>query len=104
MSNQIPSHLFRDRYWAALIHLFSKHPKLKTVFTTKYFNLEAEEVKIQSLKRYAAPWSQSEKIMLNLALHLFNERNKFNLADLDWLDSNNKLLAFEAIKIRFFKG
>lgn len=104
MSNPIPAHLYKDRYWAALIHLFTKHPKLKAVFTTKYFNMQAEEVKMQSLKRYAAPWSHSEKIMLNLALHLFNEKNKFNISDLDCLDSNNKLLAMEAIKIRFIRG
>jgi hypothetical protein len=60
-------------------------------------------VKFQSLKKASAPWSSSEKVMLNLALHLFNERNKFTLADLDLLDSKNKKLAFEAINIRFRK-
>lgn len=102
MSNQIPVHLAKDRYWSSLIHLFKNHPKLKQMFTTKYFDVEAEIIKIQSLKRNSAAWSNSEKIMLNLALHLFNERNKFNLSDLDYLDSNNKKLAFEAIRIRFY--
>lgn len=101
MSNPIPAHLYNDRYWSALIHLFSNQSKLKTVFTTKYFDVLAEEIKVQSLKRNAAPWSTSEKIMLNLALHLFNERNKFNLSDLDYLDDNNKELALQAMKIRF---
>lgn len=101
MANTIPANLMQDRYWASVIHLFSKHDKLKTVFTTKYFNLEIGEIKTLSLKRQAAGWSNSEKIMLNLALHLFNQRNKFNLSDLDYLDSTNKNLAFDAMKIRF---
>jgi hypothetical protein len=97
----ISGSLLKDRYWASLIHLFKNHWKLEQLFTTKYFNLDEEIVHIQSLKRKAAPWSHSEKIMLNLALHLFNERNKFNLSDLDYLDDKNKQLAFEAMKIRF---
>jgi hypothetical protein len=98
----IPAHLLRDRYWAALIHLFQNHRKLRGVFTTKYFDLQAGTVKIDSLKRIARPWSTSEKFMLNLALHLFNERNKVNLSDIDYLDDYNKKIAFEAMQIRFF--
>lgn len=101
MSNTIHASLLKDRYWAGLIHLFQNHPKLNGVFTTKYFDLQLRTVKCQALKNHAAPWSSSEKVMLNLALHLFNERNKFNLSDLDCLDHNNKKLAFEAINIRF---
>lgn len=97
----IPS-LLKDRYWSSLIHLFQNHYKLNQVFNTKYFDLNAERVQVQALKRTAAPWSTSEKIILNLALHLFNGRNKFNLSDLDYLDDFNKKLAFEAIKIRFY--
>jgi hypothetical protein len=92
MTQSIPVHLMKDRYWASMLHLFMKHPKLKDVLTTKYFDIEAEHVKIQSLKKNTSVWSHSEKIMLNLALHLFNERNKFNLSDLDYLDSWNKQL------------
>lgn len=101
MSNTIPASLLQDRYWASLIHLFKNHYKLKGAFTTKYFDMESEIIKISSLKKHAAPWSSSEKVMLNLALHLFNERNKFNLSDLDCLDPANKKLAFEAMAIRF---
>ena len=97
----IPEYLLTDRHWAALIHLFSNHYKLESVFTTKYFDMENVEVKAQSLKRTAAPWSQSEKFMLNLALHLFNESNKVNLGDMDYLDVENRKLAFEAMEIRF---
>ncbi|WP_445486461.1 hypothetical protein [Niallia sp. 03133] len=102
MSYVIPAHLSKDRYWASLIHLFKNHAKLKQVFTTKYFDMEGETVSMQALKRNSGSWSHSEKIMLNLALHLFNERNKFNLTDIDYLDSNNRKLAFEAIRIRFY--
>lgn len=101
MSNTIPAALSQDRYWGALIYLFKNHPKLNTCFNTRFFDMSDETIKIQSLRRHAAPWSSSEKVMLNLALHLFNERNKFILSDLDSLDSNNKKLAFEAMKIRF---
>ncbi len=99
--NNIPNYLTKDRYWRGLLFLFQKHSKLKGVFTTKYFNMQEGTVKVASLKRNAAPWSGSEKFMLNLALHLFNENNKVNLSDMDYLDSNNKILAFEAIRLRY---
>jgi hypothetical protein len=97
----LPAHLLKDRYWASLIHLFQNQRKLKSVFTTKYFDIEAGTVRFLALKKVAGPWSTSEKVMLNLALHLFNERNKFNLSDIDCLDENNRKLAYEAIRIRF---
>lgn len=99
--NTIPAHLKKDRYWKGLLFLFENHPKLKQVFTTKYFDLEGEYIKINSLKRVAAPWSTSEKVMLNLALHLFHEGNKFNLSDIDYLDDRNRGFAFKAISLRF---
>ncbi|MFO1442659.1 hypothetical protein KDN24_05455 [Bacillus sp. Bva_UNVM-123] len=102
MTNTIPAGLSQDRYWASLIYLFKNHYRLNDCFTTNFFDMSDETIRIQALKRNSGPWSQSEKIMLNLALHLFNERNKFNLSDLDYLDGNNKKLAMEAIKIRFF--
>jgi hypothetical protein len=98
----IPSYLSKDRYWKGVIHLFQNHYKLQDVFTTKYFDLENGNIKIAALKKLAGPWSQSEKFMLNLALHLYNERNKFNLSDMDYLDDYNKKLAMEAITLRFF--
>jgi hypothetical protein len=101
MAISIPTSLLRDRYWASLIHLFQNHYCLKSAFTTKYFDLETETIKTQVLKKNSSVWSHSEKIMLSLALHLFNERNKFNLSDLDYLDDNNRKLAYEAIRIRF---
>ncbi|WP_458414553.1 hypothetical protein ACNQFZ_06715 [Schinkia sp. CFF1] len=100
-TNVIPAHLSNARYWRGTLFLFQNHSKLNQYFTTKYFDFKLERIKIQSLKRTFAPFSTSEKIMLNLALHLYNESNKFNLSDLDYLDSNNKALAFKAITMRF---
>jgi hypothetical protein len=97
----IPASLLRDRYWASLIHLFQNNSRLIGLFTDRYFDLEIATVEINKLKKATSGWSNSEKIMMNLALHLFNERNKFNLSDLDYLDSYNKKLAFEAMLIRF---
>lgn len=97
----IPAHLMRDRYWKSLIHIFLNHSKLKTYFTTEYFDLQERTVKIGKLKALSKPWSSSERFMLNLALHLFNERNKMNLSDMDYLDANNTKIALEAIQMRF---
>lgn len=101
MPATIPQHLYQDRYWKPIFHLFKNHMKLNQYFNTKYFDLEEGTIKITSLKRASAPWSHSEKFMLNLALHLFNEKNKVNLSDMDYLDSYNQKLAFEAMKMRF---
>ncbi|MGG0718371.1 hypothetical protein ABE096_12375 [Robertmurraya massiliosenegalensis] len=101
MSNTIPATLLNDRYWGSLIYLFKNHYKLTECFNTRFFDMKAETIKIQTLKKHAGPWSSSEKVMLNLALHLFNERYKFTLSDLDCLDDNNRKLAFEAMRIRF---
>ncbi|MBP3951155.1 hypothetical protein [Bacillus suaedae] len=101
MSATIPSSLYRDRYWRPVLHLFKEHPKLNQCFTTKFFDFSDNTIKVQSLQRNAGPWSNSEKIMLKLAFHLFNERYKFNLSDLDYLDDYNKKLAFDAMKMRF---
>ncbi|GAA0313599.1 hypothetical protein GCM10008967_00100 [Bacillus carboniphilus] len=97
----IPVHLANDRYWKPVIHLFQNNSKLQRYFNTKYFNLESGTISSVALKRKAAPWSSSEKFLLNLALHLYNERNKVNLSDMDYLDDSNKKIALEAISMRF---
>ncbi|WBL16407.1 hypothetical protein [Sutcliffiella sp. NC1] len=99
--NKIPSSLLNDRYWRSVIHLFKNHYKLQQVFTTKYFDLSEGTIKIGLLRKVSGPWSESEKFMLKLALHLFNERNKVNLGDMDYLDDSIKKLAIEAIKLRY---
>lgn len=101
MSTSIPESLLRSRHWRSMLYLFQNHPKLQRYFNTKFFDLEAERVKIQALKREAKPWSDSEKFMLNLALHLFNDANKVDLGQMDYLDHNNTRLALKAIELRY---
>lgn len=100
---QIPAELQKDRYWAALLHIFSKHAKLQRFLTTEYINISTRTVKVAALKKIAKPWSESERFMLNLALHLYNEQHKVNLSDMDYLDPNNKAIAFEALRLRFMR-
>jgi hypothetical protein len=101
MTATIPDYMTRDRYWGSTLHLFSKCERLKDCFDTRYFDLTNATIKITALKRDSKPWSQSERFMLDLALHLFNERNKVNLLDMDYLDPNNKAIAMEANRMRF---
>jgi hypothetical protein len=98
----IPSYMLTDRYWKGVLHLFQNQWKLKSMFTTKYFDLENGVIKTTTLKKATAGWSQSEKFMLNLALHLYNDCHKVNLSDMDYLDDYNKKLVMEALKLRFF--
>ncbi|AIQ63888.1 hypothetical protein PSTEL_13145 [Paenibacillus stellifer] len=99
---QIPPHLSKDRYWCGTLHLFMQHSLLHRYFTPKYFDFEEETIDSAALKRLSRPWSQSEKFMLNLALHLFNENlAKVNLSDMDFLDGTNKQLVIEALQLRF---
>ncbi|ANY70439.1 hypothetical protein BBD42_31035 [Paenibacillus sp. BIHB 4019] len=104
MTNQattIPAHLMQDRHWKGTLHLFSQNDKLRMYFTAKYFNIPEGIIKTAALKTLSKPWSESEKFMLDLALHLYSDSNKVNLSDMDYLDSNNKRLALEAIRMRF---
>lgn len=88
----VPEYLLKDRFWKGTLYLFSQHPKLKQVFTTSYFNFEEGTVDGKQLQVTAKAWSSSEKAILNLALHLYNERFDFSLSDLDYLDYENKEL------------
>lgn len=99
---QIPQHLFQDKYWKSMLHLFMNQPSLRRCLTIKYFDLQGGIIKAAALKKLSKPWSPSEQFMLHLALHLFSSGlAKVNLADMDYLDSNNKALVHEALKIRF---
>lgn len=98
----VPTHLFNDHYWKGTLYLFNQHPKLNKLFTTQYFDFEEGNVAGELMLKSARAWSTSEKVMLNLALHLYNERYSFNMHDLDYLDSSNKELAYQAIKFKFF--
>lgn len=98
---QIPAHLLNDRYWSGTLHLFINHYKLQSYLTSKYFDFEEETIDVAALKRISKPWSQSERFMLSLALSLFNARYTVQLSDMDYLDSTNKRLAFEALHRRY---
>ncbi|MNK79719.1 hypothetical protein D3C87_993950 [compost metagenome] len=104
MPSTIPAELMQDRYWRGTLHLFANQPKLKSVCTTQYIDVLNRTIEADALKRKARPWSQSEKFMLSLALHLYNDRHKVNLSDMDFLDPNNKRLAFHAIQMRYGLG
>jgi hypothetical protein len=100
-ASYIPDHLLTDRYWKGLLYLFSNNSKLQRYMTREFLDLEECTVHAAKLLRVSAPWSNSEKFMLRLALHLFNERNKVNLSDMDYLDPENKQMAYKAIQLRF---
>lgn len=97
---QVPNELLKDRYWKGTLHIFAQSPKLQGYIRT-HIDFIDQTINISGLKYISRPWSPSEKFMLNLALHLYNERNKVNLSDIDYLDSNNKQIALHAIKLRF---
>lgn len=96
----VPTHLMQDKYWRGTLHIFTQNEKLKYA-AAPYVDVEDCTINRAGLKRISKPWSRSERFMLELALHLYSERNKVNLTDMDYLDSRNKQIAFEAIKLRF---
>lgn len=97
----IPIELQQDRFWSGLLHLFCNMPKLKMYLRPEFVDIENQDVHADALLKIAGPWSPSEKFMLNLALHLFNEIHIVNLSDMDRLDFNNKKMALRAIQKRF---
>lgn len=103
MTRPFPDHLLQNRHWKPLVFLFSEHPKLSTLFNSKYIDLEREQVRVKALRAAARGWSHAEKFMLNLALHLYNASNRLpnGLDDMDYLDSANTQLAIKAIRMRY---
>lgn len=90
-----------DKYWRSLLFIFQNTPRLHPLLTTQYMNPKQGVVHTTKLRAASKCWSQSEKFMLQLALHLFNESNRVNISDMDYLDSRQKEIAFEALRIRF---
>lgn len=97
----IPPELMKKRRWRGTIFLFSKHPKLQQYFTNEYFDLASRSIETTKLRSIAKPWSESEKFALNLALHLNGITSNVDLSNMDYLDSSNKQLAFEALRLRY---
>ncbi|MGG4346476.1 hypothetical protein ABEW68_33155 [Paenibacillus lautus] len=96
----IPKELIQDRYWKGLLHIFSQNQKLSQLITS-HIDFDELSINASGLIKLSAPWSPSEKFMLNLALHLYNENYTLNLSDMDRLDPINKKIAFKAIQMRF---
>ncbi|MEK3722265.1 hypothetical protein [Paenibacillus sp. FSL H8-0034] len=98
---QISASFMKDRYWSGTLHLFINSPKLQRCLTTQYFDLNSGTIEAYALKNLAKPWAESERFMLDLALHMYSEKNKVNLSNMDYLDSSNKALVYEALRLRF---
>lgn len=96
----IPQELKQDRYWKSLLYIFSQNKTLIRYIKT-HIDFNELSINATGLIKISAPWSPSEKFMLKLALHLYNERYKVNLSDMDRLDPINKKIAFKAIQMRF---
>lgn len=89
-----------DCYYLSLIYLLSLVNKdLNDYFTLDGFNG-------MKLIEDSAGYSSSERFIINLALHLFN--NLYEHAAIDdifsYLDSKNQLIVLNALKLRYFKG
>lgn len=96
----IPQEMLQDRYWKGALHIFMNCPKLQRYVVT-HIDFDVRTINAAELLNISKPWSRSEKCMLRLALHLFNEQYAINLSDIDYLDQNNKEIALKAIRLRF---
>ncbi|KZN99988.1 MULTISPECIES: hypothetical protein [Bacillus] len=88
-----------DRNWDTMMHLFLEHPKL-----SKYLDCVDQEngyIEKEKLKKLSAPWSTSEKFVLDFALHLYDADHHVNLHQIDYLDVHNRALIFGAFGYRF---
>lgn len=98
----IPDHLYQDRYWRGLLYIFMNHNKFKQLLSNpEFIDFEELSVHVDKLKKTSKPWSTSEKFMLDLALHLYNGRNKFDMSEADRLDDKNTEIALKALRLRY---
>lgn len=100
-NSTIPKHLMQDRYWRGLLFIFLNHGKLQQFLSPDYIDFDELTVKVDKLKRASKGWSTSEKFMLALALHLYNGRNKVDMAEADRLDDVNTEIALKALRLRY---
>lgn len=99
LQGHVPAGLHQDRYWRSLLYIFHRQPTLRAFLSPAYFNFAREEVEIKKLQRLTL--GSGLEFMVQLALHLFNDRNPISLSALGGLDAFNYDLAMEAINIRF---
>lgn len=93
------SYFSGERYWDSIVLLFTAHARLQNHLSA--INFEERTIDVKKLTRLSKTWSTSEKFMLNLALHFYSDCYVVNLHDIDYLDTNNRKLAFEALCCRF---
>ncbi|AIQ26940.1 MULTISPECIES: hypothetical protein [unclassified Paenibacillus] len=97
----IPEHLFQDRYWRGLLHIFTNHNKLKQFLSNPdFFDFEELSLHVEALLKASKGWSPCEKFMLEVALHLFNGINKIDLSQADRLDNKSTEILREALLLR----
>lgn len=103
MGKAISKYVKESPEWCSILYLFTEHPKLASIFTSSYIDLTKEHVYTRKLNQISKYWSESEKFMLALALHLYNPTNKLpkGLAEMERLDHRNMKLALKAISIRY---
>lgn len=102
--NVIPMEMYRDVYWKSLIYLFTNHPKLKACFNKKYIDLDERSVHIDKLKRDSRAWSASEKLVLHIALTLYNDSGKPDLSNMSLLGPENVQLVLDAMAMRYLNA
>jgi len=101
----LPNWAKEDVYWHSSLYLLCSmvDRNLKFCHLLYYVNLDESTIDFFSIKRAVSSCSHGEKIMVNLAAHLFNETHEFKLSDLDYLEGRNMKAALKAIGIRFKK-
>lgn len=99
----IPEWVKNDPFWSSALYILQTAARREPKFMQlkHLVNFEHALIEFDAMKQAAASWSRGEKLLVDLAAHLFNERHPFNLSELDYLDSFNRKTALEAIRLRF---
>ena len=95
-----------DVYWHSALYILGTMANRELKFRPllhQFVNLDESTIDFFAIKRVVSSWSHGEKVMVNLATHLFNETHEFKLSDLDYLDDGNSKNALKAIEFRFCK-
>jgi hypothetical protein len=92
-----------DVYWHSSLSILCSmvDRDQKSRHLLHYVDLDESSIDFFAIKQAISSLSHSEKIMVNLAAHLFNETHEFKLSDLDYLDGRNMKVALRAIGLRF---
>ncbi|KFM93158.1 hypothetical protein [Paenibacillus macerans] len=89
-----------NRKWSALIYILVHHPKCKGLnevvnFATKQIDKSKIEIRLRKER-----WNFEERILLGLALHLYDLQLDFDFSQLMALELVKRQIAFNAIEIR----